>query len=376
MEKYVYHLPKIIMKRDPELNQNKYRIVPRERKKTGLPPGSLVYTGQKTTEPTSISVIIYDENGFEEKKYSEKDDYLNFDATNKLVWINVNGLNHIEVIEKISKHFQLHPLISEDILNVYQVPKIDEYPENDVLYITLNEFYFEIGSLDHDQISIILGNNFVLSFQEEEGDYFGILRERLRNGKGNIRKRGPDYLVYALIDGVLDSYYEIVDRYSDELEKIENDIFKYKNKSHLHRIHHVNKALIYLRRTINPLKEMCFKLLKEEMILVGETTKPFLKDLQDHVNQIVSQIDVDREYLSDLIQTNSANMNSHLNEIIKVLTLVSSIFIPLTFIVGVYGMNFDNLPELHSQNGYYFVWGIMITIAIVQFIIFKIKKWL
>ncbi len=364
------------MKKEPEINPNKYRIVPRERKKSGLPPGTLVYTGQKTNEPTGITVLIYDENNFEEKTFTEKDDYLNFDANGKLVWINVNGLNHIDVIEKISKHFQLHPLISEDILNVYQVPKIDEYPENDLIYITLNEFYFEIGSLDHDQISIILGNNFVLSFQEEEGDYFGVLRERLRNGKGNIRKRGPDYLAYALIDGVLDSYYEIVDRYSDELEKIENDIFKYKNKSHLHRIHHVNKALIYLRRTINPLKEMCFKLLKEDMILIDEKTKPFLKDLQDHVNQIVNQIDVDREYLSDLIQTNTANMNSHLNEIIKVLTLVSSIFIPLTFIVGVYGMNFDNLPELHTQNGYYIVWGIMIIIAIVQFIIFKIKKWL
>ncbi len=361
---------------DPKILTGENRIIPSERKKKGLPPGSLVYTGEKKDEPVSITVIIYNEESYEEKTFSKTEDFLNFEQGDKIVWLNLNGLHDTGIVEKIGNRFKLHPLILEDVLNVYQVPKMDEYPENDVIYFTMNEFYFSAGTLDHDQISLVLGHKFVISFQEEEGDYFGIIRDRLRKGKSNARKRNADYLLYALIDGIVDSYYEVVDRYSDELEKIENDIFKYKNKSHLHRIHHINKALIYLRRTINPIKEITFKLMKEDMTLIATTSKPFLRDLQDHIHQIVNQIDVDREYLSDLIQTNMANLNSHLNEIIKLLTLVSSIFIPLTFIVGVYGMNFDNFPELHTRYGYYIVWGVMILIAVVQFIIFKWKKWL
>ena len=352
------------------------RHTPAERKQKGLPPGTLIYTGSKKDVPVSISVFLYDDQSFEEKIFTREDDFLQFDPGNKKTWINVNGLHAVDVIEKIGKKFNLHALIMEDILNVYQVPKLDEYPEDNCIYITLNEFYFTAGTLEQDQVSLVLGDKFVLSFQEEEGDYFGIIRDRLRSEKSNARKRGADYLFYALVDGIVDSYYEIIDKYSEELQKIENDIFKYNTKSHLHRIHHINKSMIYLRRTINPIKEMVFKMLKEDMSLIADTTRPFLRDLQDHIDQIVGQVDVDREYLSELIQTNMANLNGHLNEIIKVLTLISSVFIPLTFIVGVYGMNFDNFPELHTQNGYFVVWGVMILIAVVQLIIFKRKKWL
>ncbi|MBK9456135.1 MAG: magnesium and cobalt transport protein CorA [Bacteroidetes bacterium] len=248
---------------------------------------------------------------------------------NNIMWLNVNGLNIESLIEKIGAHFKLHNLIVEDILNVYQIPKADEYPESDIIYITLNEFYFDDAQrLQRDQISLVLGEEFVLSFQEEEGDYFGIIRDRLRNAKGKIRKKCADYLIYVLIDAIVDSYYDILDHYANELEAIENDIFIQKNKNHLSRIHHVNKDLIYLRRSIAPLNEVIFRLMKEEIVLIQPESKIFLRDVLDHVNQVVNQIDVDREYLSDLVQTNMANMNSHLNSIIKVLTLISTIFIP------------------------------------------------
>lgn len=346
-------------------------------RKSGLLPGTAIYTGDKHPEEISISRIDYNDQQFTEKTFTQNDNLPL--QTNKefITWINVNGLNIESLIEKIGTAFKLHNLIIEDILNVFQIPKADEYPENDLIYITLNEFYFdENKKLQRDQISLVLGNKYVLSFQEEEGDYFGVIRDRLRTAKGKIRKKDADYLVYVLIDAIVDSYYVILDHYANELDNIENDIFVNKNKNHLSRIHHVNKDLIYLRRSIAPLKEVIFRLMKEEIILIQPESKIFMRDVLDHVNQIVNQIDVDREYLSDLVQTNMANMNSHLNEIIKVLTLISTIFIPLTFIVGVYGMNFVNFPEIHTQNGYYVVWGVMIFITLIQFIIFKKKKWL
>jgi len=345
--------------------------------KSGLLPGTAIYTGDKHPENISISRLDYNESKYEEKAFTQKDEIPLPIGPDEISWINVNGLNDVPLIEKISNHFKLHNLVIEDILNVYQIPKTDEYPESDIIYVTLNEFYFDDKDvLQRDQISLVLGTNYVLSFQEEEGDYFEIIRDRLRTAKGKIRKKCSDYLLYALIDAIIDSYYVILTHYGTELDKIENNIFLEKNKNHLSKIHLINKDLIYLRRSIAPLNEVIFRLMKDDIIIIQPETKLFLRDIQDHVNQVISQIDVDREYLSDMVQTNMANMNSHLNEIIKVLTLISTIFIPLTFVVGVYGMNFENFPELHTKYGYFVVWGAMILITIIQFVIFKKKKWL
>lgn len=359
-----------------ERKQNQ-RIQHTHKRKSGLLPGTAIYTGSKHPEVISISRIDYSEQDFTEQSYNQHDNFPMDVHDKHIMWLNINGLNVESLIEKIGAKFKLHNLIVEDILNVFQIPKADEYPDTDTIYITLNEFYFDdLQRLQRDQISLILGADYVLSFQEEEGDYFGIIRDRLRNAKGKIRKKCADYLIYVLIDAIVDSYYVVLDHYANELEQIENAIFVEKNKNHLSRIHHINKDLIYLRRSIAPLNEVLFRLMKEDIILIQPESKIFLRDVLDHVNQVVNQIDVDREYLSDLVQTNMANMNSHMNSIIKVLTLISTIFIPLTFIVGVYGMNFVNFPEIHTQNGYYVVWGVMILITIIQLLIFKKKKWL
>lgn len=345
--------------------------------KSGMLPGTVIYTGNKHPDTISISKMEYNETEVIETKYTQNDEIPFELKPESITWINVNGLNKESIIEKIGAGFKLHNLIIEDIVNVFQIPKADEYPDADVLFVTLNEFYLDGGKkLQRDQISLVLGPNYLLSFQEEEGDYFEVIRDRIRTSKGKICKKQSDYLLYALIDAIVDSYYVILSHYGTELDIIENDIFVEKNKNHLSRIHHINKDLIYLRRSIAPLNEVLFRLMKEDIILVQPETKLFLRDILDHVNQVVGQIDADREYLSDMVQTNMANMNSHLNEIIKVLTLISTIFIPLTFVVGVYGMNFENFPEIHSKYGYFIVWGAMILITIIQFLIFKRKKWL
>lgn len=358
----------------PDQHTKRKRI---HRHKSGLPPGTPIYTGEKKHEEISLQRIIYNDGTFEELSCKAGDPINLLAEEGKVLWINVNGLHQEGLIEEIASAFKLHNLVLEDILNVYQIPKAEEYPDSDHIYITLNEFYFShSGKLDRDQISIVLGNDYVLSFQEEEGDYFELIRDRLRKAKGKLRKKGSDYLVYVLIDSIVDSYYVVLDHYASALDAVENDIFDKKNRNHLERIHQLNKDLIYLRRSVAPLKEVVFKLLKEDVILITPESKLFLRDVLDHVNQVVNQIDVDREYLADLVQNNMANMNAHLNEIIKVLTLISTIFIPLTFIVGVYGMNFGNIPLMQTPYGYFVVWGVMICITLLQFYFFKKKKWL
>lgn len=365
------------MKQNPNKLPTRRHTKSNRRRKTGLPPGTPVYTGRKNEEKIDVSIINYNEDNFTEEHFGSNTDFLQKIPEGFKSWLNINGLQNEKLIGEISNFFHLHNLIQEDILNVYQLPKAEEYVEDNILYITLNEFYFdENKKLQRDQISLILSENAVLSFQEDEGDYFESVRERIRIGKGRLRKSSSDYLIYTLLDAIVDSYYVILDHYAASLDKIEDDIFLFKHKNHLENIHLVSKDLIYLRRGVAPLKEVIFKLLKDDIILIEPESKKFLRDVQDHINQVLNQIDADREYLADLVQSNMANLNTHMNEIIKVLTIISAIFIPLTFIVGVYGMNFENLPELTWRYGYAGVWVLMILITIIQFIIYKKKKWL
>ena len=209
------------------------------RRKSGLPPGTPVYTGNKRHTEIGVSIINYNETAYTEEQFAEGGNYLVKQPKDYISWINVNGLHNEKLIGEIGAFYKLHNLIQEDILNVFQLPKVDEYTEDDIIYVTLNEFYFENDHLQRDQISLILGNGFVLTFQEDEGDYFEVLRDRIRTGKGRMRKKGSDYLMYALIDAIVDSYFIVLDHYSAELDKIENNIFVQKNKNHLTDIHNI-----------------------------------------------------------------------------------------------------------------------------------------
>ncbi|MEZ5014928.1 MAG: magnesium/cobalt transporter CorA [Chitinophagales bacterium] len=363
--------------RRPKLTEFIPKISLPRLRKTGLPPGSLIYTGDKKQNEPSITIINYNADTLDENTYSGTDDFMGAVDPNRTTWVNINGLHDVSVIEKTGAVYNLHNLIMEDVLNVYQLPKVDEYHEDNIVFITFNDFYFdEAKQLQHDQISLVIGTHFLITYQEEEGEYFRQVKERLRKTGSRMRIRGTDYLAYALIDAVTDSYFVILDNYAEKLEKVENAIFTDKNKNHLEQIHSMNMDLIHMRKSIFPLKEVVFRLIKDDIILFDPESKLFLRDLHDHVAQVLSQIDVDREYLSDLIQSNMANMNAHLNEIIRILTVISTIFIPLTFIVGVYGMNFDRIPELHWSDGYGYVWGLMILITVILLLIFRKKKWI
>lgn len=347
------------------------------RKKQGLSPGTLVYTGTQHPEKIIITAIHYNADQYQET-HIHKDEIINHASKNGFItWINVEGLTDVRIVEEIGEKFQLHGLLLEDVLNVYQVPKLDDYAEDGVLFLTLNEFYFENNIyLKQDQLSFIIGKNFLITFQERPGDAFEPVRMRLRSGKGTIRKKGIDYLTYALIDALVDSYVAILDTYNEELLEVEQKIISNPKSDQLHKIHHLSKNLIMFRKSIAPIKDIVSRLIKDESGIVQASINVYLRDVGDHVQQLTNAIDTDREFLASLINTNLSNINNRMNEIMKVLTVISTIFIPLTFIVGVYGMNFENMPELQWHYGYYFLWGIILLIVAILVIIFRKNKWL
>lgn len=347
-------------------------------KPAGISPGTLIYTGLNTEQKTQIELIQYHENSCIETPIKNFDQLPDFSDKKTVYWMNVDGLADISIIEKIGNKYHLNALVLEDILNVSQIPKIEDYEDSGILFITMDEFYFneDESTLYKDQMSFIIGENFVITFQESEGDVFEPVRERILQGKGKIRKRGADYLAYALMDALVDSYYYILDKYKEDLLEIENSTIENPKSNQLTNIHLLSKSLIYIRKSVAPLKEVIFKFQKDELAVIKPESKIFIRDLFDHTQQILNSIDADREFLTDLINVNMSNTNSRMNEIMKVLTLISTIFIPLTFIVGVYGMNFENFPELKIENGYFYLWAVMIFIVIIQLIIFKKKGWL
>ncbi|MFN0274643.1 MAG: magnesium/cobalt transporter CorA [Chitinophagales bacterium] len=346
-------------------------------KKQGLSPGTLVYTGKYIPERIIITAIHYNEHIFEEKEISKEEISKHHANANTITWINIEGLNDTSIIEKVGEEFNLHTLLLEDVLNVFQIPKLDDYEDEGVLFLTVNEFFTEhTKNMKQDQVSLILGKNFVVTFQEKAGDAFGPVRERIREGKGRLRKKGSDYLAYAILDALVDSYYAVLDKYNEELLGVEDAIIGNPKRDQLAKIHNISKDLITFRKSVAPLKEIVNKLINDDTGLVHASLYVYLRDLNDHVNQIINTVDTDREFLGSLINTNLTNINNRMNEIVKVLTVVSAIFIPLTFIVGVYGMNFENFPELRWHYGYFILWGIMILIVAIQISIFKKNKWL
>jgi magnesium transporter len=288
-------------------------------------------------------------------------------------WINVDGLFYHDIIEKIQQRFNLHSLLIDDVLSD-QRPKAEEFDE--YLFFTLKMLYRIEGThFDYEQISFVLGNNFLISFQEKEGDLFDGFRERIRLDQGRVRKRRADYLLYRLIDIIVDSYYNILDRIGDLIEEMEETVYESPSPGSFHKIQRLKKELIYLRKALYPLRDALNKLIKSESGFVHEENVRFLADVYDHVVHLIDTVDTYKDLTSGLLDVHMNAMNNRLNEVIKVLTVISTIFIPLTFIVGVYGMNFRFMPELDWKYGYYSVWIIMIAITVGMLGFFRYKKW-
>jgi len=345
-------------------------------RKAGLPPGTLVHIGEKHVEKPRITVMDYDERTFQEKEVAAVEECFEFKETSTVTWINVEGLHDVGIIEKLGNRFGLHTLIQEDILNTAERPKMEDYGDHIFLLLKV----FVLGNRNHDekiqQVSLVLGSNFVISFQEKDSGVFDPVRDRIRKAKGRLRKLGPDYLAYALIDCIVDGYFGFLEKLSEEIEFLEDELVTDPKREILQKIHSLKREMIYIRKSVWPLREVVNGLERLETPLIKETTDVFLRDVYDHTIQVIDSVETLRDVLSGMLETYLSSISNRMNEVMKVLTIIATIFIPLTFIAGVYGMNFKFMPELEWRGGYFLIIGVMVAVAFVMLIFFRKKKWL
>ncbi|MGA1823635.1 MAG: magnesium/cobalt transporter CorA [bacterium] len=345
-------------------------------KKTGLAPGTLVYTNEQKMGKAKITVIDYNEEKLEEREVNKIEECFPLKKTSTVSWINIDGLHEVEIIEKIGKEFGIHPLVLEDILNTTQRPKYEDFEQ--YLYIVLKMLTFDDTEriIKAEQVSIIVGPHFLLSFQEKEGDIFMSLRDRIRNAKGRIRKMGTDYLAYALLDAIVDHYFIILEKIGEEIEDMEDLLLANPTHEIVHTIHRLRQEIIFLRKSVWPLREVISALAREELPMIHETTGVYLRDVYDHTIQVIDTVETFRDLISGMLDIYLSSISNKMNNVMKVLTIIATIFIPLTFIAGIYGMNFKYMPELEWRWGYPAVWIVMGGIFIAMLIYFKRKEWI
>jgi magnesium transporter len=345
-------------------------------KKAGLEPGTLVYVGEDRKEQVSVELFEYDKERVVEKTISAAECAAHRD-TPKMSWLNIDGIHDTAVVDRIGKDFGLHPLTLEDIANTDQRPKLEDY--EDYLFIVMKMIRYQPSQKDiiTEQVSIVLGRAFVLSFQQGvEGDVFNPVRERIRSIKGKICHLGADYLCYALIDAVVDNYFIILETIGEEIEDLEMDLVANPAPETLHAIHRLKRELIFLRKSVWPLREVINGMQRNESELIESSTQVYLRDVYDHTIQVIDTLETYRDMLSGMIDMYMSSISNRMNEVMKVLTIIATVFIPLTFIAGVYGMNFEFMPELKWPYGYAFIWGVMISMGLTMLVYFRKKGWL
>ena len=346
------------------------------KEKIGLPPGTLVHVGERKAEKVKITIIDYDPKNYQEKEIEEIEECFPFKDKSTVTWINIDGLQEVKVVEKIGSHFGIHPLILEDILHTGQRPKAEDLGE--YLVIILKMIYHDENEdeIMGEQISLILGHNYVISFQEREGDVFNHIRERIRNAKGRIRRGEADYLAYTLLDAVVDHYFVILEKVGEKIASLEEELVTNPTPGTLQMIHTLKRNLILLRKSVWPLREVISVLERGESPLITKPTGIYLRDVYDHTIQVIDTIETYRDMVSGMLDIYLSVVSNRMNEVMKVLTIIATIFIPLTFIAGIYGMNFKFMPELEWHWGY--PTALIIMLGIVGFMVmyFRRKKWL
>jgi magnesium transporter len=350
---------------------------PKRSAKGGLPPGTLLHVGERKEEETRLVQVVYDATGVEEHALQARDVRLPSEDRTSVTWINVDGLHEVEVLGAIGERFGLHPLVIEDILHTAQRPKLEDHGEH--LYIVLKSLYHgaaEGGDPEIEQISLVLGPHYVLSFQERAGDEFEPIRARIRANKGRVRKAGADYLAYALIDLIVDQYFEVLERFGDQIGALEEALIADPTQDTAHAIHHLKQEMALLRKSTWPLREVINSLERSESPLIRDSTQPYLRDVYDHTIQVIDAVETFRDILSGMLDIYLSSVSNRMNEVMKVLTIISTLFIPLTFVAGVYGMNFRHMPELDWPWAYPLVWLVMLIIAVLMVVFFRRKKWL
>lgn len=357
-----------------KLKSMTYKKKKKSYKTQNLPPGTISYVGKKQSTFTDIDIINYNKDVYKKLESKHIEDAFNFKGTDCTTWININGLNNVDEIGKLGEHYDLHPLTLEDIVNTNHIPKIDEF--DNYLFIVLKMLYFKDDDiLVYEQLSLVVGDDFVLTFQEADGDIFNELRDRIATSKGRIRGLGSDYLMYAIIDAVVDNYLSIIEAFGDKIEDLEDSIFNSDTDITASSIQAIKREVLKIRRSVFPLREVINRLDKTECKIIDKKTHSYLRDLYDHIVQVNESIDLYRELIWSLMDMYMSTISNKMNEVMKVLTIIATIFIPLTFIAGIYGMNFDNIPELHYKYSYFILWAVMVALFILMLIYFKKKKW-
>jgi magnesium transporter len=352
------------------------RFLRRGGKKAGVSPGTMVYIGEKPPEPAKITVIDYGPESFEEKVVDRVEECFHFKTKSTVTWINIDGLRDLDVIRKLGDCYGFHHLVLEDIVNTFQRSKLEDFGSYLFIVFKMLTLPARAPKIEVEQVSLILGDNFVISFQEAVGDLFDPVRERIRGGKGRIRTMGADYLMYSLIDSVVDGYFSILESFGETIEGIEETVVLRPTQQTLQSIHAFKKEMIFLRKSVWPMREVISALLRRDSVLITEPIVVYFRDVYDHTVQIIDNVETFRDTLASLLDIYMSGVSNRLNEVMKILTVFSTIFMPLTFLAGVYGMNFRFMPELHWKYGYLFAWLVMLGVVAVMLAFFKRRKWI
>ncbi len=344
--------------------------------KIGMHPGALVHIGEQKIEKTKVTLIEYNQKRYNTYELKTVEEIIPHTHTKDVTWTNICGLHETDVIKSLGEKFDIHPLVIEDILNTETRPKIEITDDYIFVAMKLLTYNDTESSIESEQISFILGKNFVLTFLEKSDSVFRPIQNRIVNIVGRIRKNGPDYLFYALMDVVVDNYFVLLEKTEENIETLDDEVISNSDKSQVEKIYNLKNQLLRLRKLIWPLREIFTELLREEPELIHPTMVPYLRDLLDHTIFIIESIDLQREITNGLMETYLSMVSNKMNEVMKLLTIIATIFIPLTFIAGIYGMNFQYMPELGWRWAYFIVWGIMIVVTIALLSFFRRKKWL
>lgn len=352
------------------------KLMPMDSKKAGMPPGTVVHIGNRLVENSTITVMDYNAEVLAEHTVPDAAECKEFLESPTVTWINAAGLHDVALLQRFGTAFGIHPLVMEDIANTNQRPKLEDH--GDYLFMVVKMLYRR-GDQDGivaEQVSLILGPNYLITFQEMEGDTFDLIRERIRGGKGRVRKMGCDYLAYSLIDSIVDNYFVILEEFAERIEAIQEEVLHSQDSSLLVRIQRQRGELLLLRKNLWPLRELVSGMEKSESGLLLDSLRPYLRDVYEHTIQVIDSVESIRELLSVAVEIYMSCMSNRMNQVMKVLTVIATIFIPLTFVAGVYGMNFRHMPELEWRYGYAAVWVLMLALGIGMGVFFRKRRWL
>lgn len=343
--------------------------------KAGMPAGTIVHVGKPKAAHSVVNAALFNATEFTEKQNTTIGEAIAMRTPGKNLWINIDGLGKLEILKELGSAFGIHPLVLEDVSNPEQRPKAEHY-DNYTFLVMRAAACNQHGAIDSEQVSLILGNDFLITIQEKIGDAFAVISERLRNSGARIRASSLDFLAYTILDCLVDSYFGVLEIFGGKLEEIETQIVETPSQKSLKQLYQHKRKILNLRRAIWPLRELLANLDRSESKFVSANTKLYLRDVYSHVIELIDTVEIYREMLSGLLDVYLSSLSNRLNEVMKVLTVITTIFMPLTFIAGIYGMNFEHMPELRWEYGYPIVIGLMTAIGGLMFVAFKRKGWI